>query len=192
MKRLLLAAAILAAALPAAAETLAIRAGRVFPVSGPPIEDGLVLVRDPKGEDVAENLQALCVSCHRTKTRLVWLSTKPQFRSQTSSPYEEFLSRVHQTVQKGKTWTYPSNRQHGTDMLGAGESNDGRGLYQPASASVATKPVPSLKTPVGVSKYQSRAKKVRTRASFMAPAEPCEPRTQPKRIRLSKYFSVNR
>lgn len=44
MKRLLLAFALLALALPAVAAPMAVRAGRVFPVSGPPIDDGLVLV----------------------------------------------------------------------------------------------------------------------------------------------------
>jgi imidazolonepropionase-like amidohydrolase len=46
MRRLLLAAALLALALPAIAGPIAVRAGRVFPVSGPPISDGVVLVED--------------------------------------------------------------------------------------------------------------------------------------------------
>lgn len=50
-------AAALVAPVPAAAETVAITGGRVYPVSGPPIEGGTVLIRDGRvaavGRDVA-------------------------------------------------------------------------------------------------------------------------------------------
>lgn len=43
--------------------------------------DHIVEIQDGGG-DVAENLQALCVSCHRNKTRRVRLSKNPMFQSE--------------------------------------------------------------------------------------------------------------
>ena len=61
-RRLATTAAALAAALssilsaPAAAQTVAITGGRVFPVSGPPIENGTVLIRDGRVAAVGANV----------------------------------------------------------------------------------------------------------------------------------------
>ncbi|HEX2716643.1 MAG TPA: hypothetical protein VHM67_03125, partial [Gemmatimonadaceae bacterium] len=49
-------AALLALALPAAAQTIAITGGKVYPVSGPPIENGTVIIRDGKIAAVGANV----------------------------------------------------------------------------------------------------------------------------------------
>ena len=49
-------AALLALALPAAAQTIAITGGKVYPVSGPPIENGTVIIRDGKITAVGANV----------------------------------------------------------------------------------------------------------------------------------------
>jgi hypothetical protein len=47
--------------------------------------DHIVEIQDG-GRDVADNLQALCVACHRDKTRLNRLSKIPMFQSVSMSP----------------------------------------------------------------------------------------------------------
>ena len=47
---------VLATALPLGAQTIAITGGRVFPVSGPPIEGGTVIIRDGKITAVGSNV----------------------------------------------------------------------------------------------------------------------------------------
>lgn len=64
----------------------------LFPIPPTFEVDHIVELQDG-GRDVAENLQALCVSCHRNKTRLNRLSKNPMFQvgrtlSSPSSPLD--------------------------------------------------------------------------------------------------------
>ena len=60
----------------------------LFPIPPTFEVDHIVALQDG-GRDVAENLQALCVACHRDKTRLNRLSKHPLFQS-PSSPRSTF------------------------------------------------------------------------------------------------------
>lgn len=57
----------------------------LFPIPPTFEVDHIVEIQDG-GRDVAENLQALCVSCHRTKTRLNRLSKNTMFHPTPSPP----------------------------------------------------------------------------------------------------------
>ena len=54
--RLIAATAVVAMSIPANAQTIAITGGKVYPVSGPPIENGTVLIRDGKIVSVGSNV----------------------------------------------------------------------------------------------------------------------------------------
>jgi len=67
----------------------ACNACQLFPIP-PDFQVDHVVALEDGGQDIASNLQALCVSCHSEKTRLNRLRKTMQFASETQSQHEAY------------------------------------------------------------------------------------------------------
>jgi len=66
-----------------------------FPIP-PNFEVDHIIELHDGGQDIAENLQALCPACHREKTRLNRLRKHKVFQSAVQEEYEKFIPKTSQ------------------------------------------------------------------------------------------------
>jgi hypothetical protein len=76
----------------------------LFPIP-PTFEVDHIDALEDGGQDIASNLQALCVPCHREKTRLNRLRKHSLFRDEASVQYDVLTNK--QQIQETTAQTYP-------------------------------------------------------------------------------------
>lgn len=76
----------------------------VFPIP-PNFEVDHIIELQDGGQDVSQNLQALCPGCHAEKTRLNRLRKNVIFQGQTQTQYEKFTTNVPKNSDESETAT---------------------------------------------------------------------------------------